>query len=386
MAAATPPTIDWGDVQGTVLRGYGKHPYSATLLLKVDDAEKARAWIAAALDRITTADRAVARADDVYLNVAFARGGLASLGFTEDVFATFPTAFLEGMASPNRSRILGDDDPSKWDWGGPGKDVDVMVLIFARSPDGLASAVAAEQAAVTGFSPVVPPILTPLWPDEKEHFGFHDGISQPIIEGSPGPAPTPRRPRRPSRPTASRTSSRPASSCWATSTSTTCCPIPWTCPARGTPAACCRPSRSRTRARRPTSGVTARTWLPARSRSTSRSSGTSSPGRRKARRRSDPKAAQDWLGAKLIGRWPGGRADAALSPERDDPSLAEANDFVYDTVDPDGLGCPFGAHTRRGNPRDTLGDDPTEALNLTKRHRLIRRGRSYGPRADDRLG
>ena len=32
-----------------------------------------------------------------------------------------------------------------------------------------------------------------------------------------------------------------------------------------------------------------------------------------------------------------------------------------------------------------LGDDPNEALKITKRHRLIRRGRSYGPRAADPL-
>jgi deferrochelatase/peroxidase EfeB len=32
-----------------------------------------------------------------------------------------------------------------------------------------------------------------------------------------------------------------------------------------------------------------------------------------------------------------------------------------------------------------LGDDPVEALKLSKRHRLIRRGRSYGPRAENPL-
>ena len=34
------------------------------------------------------------------------------------------------------------------------------------------------------------------------------------------------------------------------------------------------------------------------------------------------------LAAKMVGRWPGG-APLALSPERDDPALAEANDFGY---------------------------------------------------------
>ncbi len=74
-----------------------------------------------------------------------------------------------------------------------------------------------------------------------------------------------------------------------------------------------------------------------------------------------------------------------LTPERDDPKQSEANDFLYQTNDAKGFGCPYGAHIRRTNPRDTLGDDPVEAVKLTKRHRLIRRGRSYGPRAENPL-
>ena len=90
------------------------------------------------------------------------------------------------------------------------------------------------------------------------------------------------------------------------------------------------------------------------------------------------------LGAKLVGRWPGG-ASIVLSPDSDEPDLAKQNEFLYKAVDPDGFGCPFGAHTRRANPRDTLGDDPVEALKLTKGHRIIRRARSYGPRVYDAL-
>ncbi len=43
--------------------------------------------------------------------------------------------------------------------------------------------------------------------------------------------------------------------------------------------------------------------------------------------------------------------------------------------------CPIGAHVRRANPRDALDPHPgSEAsLGVNRRHRLIRRGRSYGP-------
>ena len=156
MATTTPaPTIDWTDVQGVVLRGYGKHPYAANLFLQVDDAAQARTWLGATCDGIMTAERATARGDECYSNLAFTRTGLAKLGLSEAVLANFPTAFFEGMASDNRARILGDDGLSaskNWAWGGPGTEVDAILLIFAKEPAALDLAVKAAQAAMTGVS------------------------------------------------------------------------------------------------------------------------------------------------------------------------------------------------------------------------------------------
>ena len=45
-------------------------------------------------------------------------------------------------------------------------------------------------------------------------------------------------------------------------------------------------------------------------------------------------------------------------------------------TDPSGLRCPLGAHIRRANPRDAEGFFDGR---LTNRHRIIRRGRTYGP-------
>lgn len=100
------------------------------------------------------------------------------------------------------------------------------------------------------------------------------------------------------------------------------------------------------------------------------------------------------LGAKLVGRWPSGapitRADGPADPR--DPRLALDNDFGYDLQDRYGLHCPVGAHIRRTNPRDSLGalpDDelalsaaPDDALRRRHLHRIIRRGRVYGPGLD----
>ncbi len=45
--------------------------------------------------------------------------------------------------------------------------------------------------------------------------------------------------------------------------------------------------------------------------------------------------------------------------------------------------CPIGAHVRRANPRDSLDPDPgtQKSIDIDNRHRLLRRGREYGPAA-----
>jgi Dyp-type peroxidase family len=92
----------------------------------------------------------------------------------------------------------------------------------------------------------------------------------------------------------------------------------------------------------------------------------------------DPEA-MTRLAAKMVGRWPGG-APMVLSPDRDDPEKATANDFAYYASDVEGLRCPIGSHVRRANPRDSLDPKPgtQQSIAVGKRHRLIRRGREYG--------
>lgn len=77
------------------------------------------------------------------------------------------------------------------------------------------------------------------------------------------------------------------------------------------------------------------------------------------------------------------------------------NEFLYGIEDPNGLRCPFGAHIRRANPRESLApSNPSLALSIkalmtganpfgllslaaqkqlaiTNRHRILRVGRSY---------
>ena len=69
--------------------------------------------------------------------------------------------------------------------------------------------------------------------------------------------------------------------------------------------------------------------------------------------------------AKLMGRWRDGRALAA--PETD------GNDFNF-AKDGHGSACPFHAHIRRTNPRDLGGT----AFSRSRMPRILRRGMSYG--------
>ena len=93
----------------------------------------------------------------------------------------------------------------------------------------------------------------------------------------------------------------------------------------------------------------------------------------------------EWIASKMMGRWHDGTPMIDRpSPPPTTPSTTErnpterpSNDFTYGIDDPTGQKCPLGAHIRRTNPRDSLiPEDPTQ-LSITNRHRLLRRGRPY---------
>lgn len=89
---------------------------------------------------------------------------------------------------------------------------------------------------------------------------------------------------------------------------------------------------------------------------------------------------EEWIAAKMMGRWRSGASLISHPHEmagRRMPDKAD-NDFSFAKDDPQGLHCPFGAHIRRANPRGSLApNDPKQAV-IEKRHRLLRRGRPYG--------
>ncbi len=95
----------------------------------------------------------------------------------------------------------------------------------------------------------------------------------------------------------------------------------------------------------------------------------------------------EWLAERVVGRdrdghllCPGG----AKLPACADGSPDSA--YQFNATDPQGAGCPPGSHVRRAFPRDALtppGGDRVTLLQAANNHRILRRGRKFGPKLTD---
>lgn len=86
------------------------------------------------------------------------------------------------------------------------------------------------------------------------------------------------------------------------------------------------------------------------------------------------------LASKSVGRWPNGmpiKPGQTTQPVYDSTALG-IRSFADDAL---GQGCPFGAHIRRANPRDTLVEPAGVSMEISSLHRTLRRGRLFGPDA-----
>jgi Dyp-type peroxidase family len=363
VAAAPVTPLDLEDVQGLVLRGYGTLRAARYLLLRVGEAAAARSWLGALAGAVTTAERSP---DGTAVNVALTAPGLAALGLPAAALAGFALEFTEGMASPHRSRILGDvgdSAPDRWAWGGSaGEPVHVLLMLFAADEAGLAAlhGERLREAEAAGLRVVASLDTVDL--GDHEHFGFRDGISQPVMIGS-GQTESALNTIQPGEfllgyvNEHGQVTERPLLDAGEDSD-------------RVLP---------RDGGRRPDLGRNGTYLVMRQLRQDVRGFWRWADEASRAPDGSADQEAMTRLAAKMVGRWPGG-APLLLAPDRDDPALATANDFAYQAPDADGLRCPIGAHVRRSNPRDSLDPNPgtQQSIAVGKRHRLIRRGREYG--------
>jgi len=173
--------VDYSDVQGLVRFGYGKMTEASYALLRVKDAAAAGSWLRAA--RITSAE-VMKSPPPTAMQVAFTAPGLQALGVRPSVIADFSPEFLAGIAEGNRARRLGDVESnaaSQWEWGHATSVPDLMVMFFAE-PKGLDALV--QDSKGNGWSEAFEELrwLGTADLDGIEPFGFADGISQPKID------------------------------------------------------------------------------------------------------------------------------------------------------------------------------------------------------------
>ena len=105
-----PADLDLADIQGNVLRGY-TFPTAAYIFLHIDDVDRARALLSATLTEVATAEPWKDGPPVTATHAAFTYSGLQTLGVPDEILASFPAEFREGMAA--RAERLGDRGPER---------------------------------------------------------------------------------------------------------------------------------------------------------------------------------------------------------------------------------------------------------------------------------
>ena len=362
--------------------------------------------------------------EPVHLNIAFTETGLHRLGVSHSDLETFDPAFVEGMApepvqprgsvgdpirkqgTTRRAGILGDlieNHASNWEWGGistlPNGDhddhctarvlrneVDILLMVFAETWEAAHDYI--EELLRDGASGVTDP-LAKLQPDKqvlhktflegREHFGYRDGLSQPMFPDSKVFRKASDRWRefhqvaagefilgycnerdeRPESPTLTQAAFKGAK-------------LPAATHANG-----------ETQFDRLDFGKNG-TYLVARQ--LHQNVGTFDQlVRRSAEliRGDHEELPLEKAAGLLMGR---GVHGEPLVPDPGEPVNLRGeriyNAYGFHHTDPAGIHCPIGSHVRRTNPRDALKPNPEAGLTLSKQHRILRRSRMYGERAD----
>lgn len=408
VSSAFPPPLEQqletGEIQSIFFGPFGPLGYSHMLAIQVPDklpAAKRRAWLDFIIEQTSFGEgKPAGRA----MTVAFGPGGLRQLGLDEgvedDPLDTFPIAFRHGMGNPERRRILDDrgDAADEWEWGSLKKPVDLVIVCYAEEPGKLQTEIAAVKRKTTGAGMKVAaelPLAVNRGPTNKqtksssaasnaakgddksergpayEHFGFADGISQPIVRGT----------TRASRGAASMHLVAPGEFLFGYRDEHGFYPS--------------SPSVSASRDRTGILSQVRRSrlvpGLPPPPRDFGRNGSflvirqfeqhvdtfndyCKKAAALAASQTGNQAITQDWVAAKMLGRWQNG---SSLVRNPDHPGPVIDNNFASGAEDPQGHRCPLGAHIRRSNPRDSLGEDRDTQINIGKRHRILRVGRTY---------
>ncbi|KAF8890920.1 peroxidase TAP [Infundibulicybe gibba] len=361
------PPLDLNNIQGDSLVGLLKKTETFTFF-QIGDVKAFKLLLTLLLPFVTTAEQALANRHQVEhhkkgggtgliklpsLNIAFSHFGFQKLGI-DDKSLTVDTAFKSGQLADAFN--LGDDgkgDPAHFDpeWDPAFKEQIHGVIISAGDSDetlkDTISKIEHHQSSLSGLAmTVVKSINGTVRPGKEkghEHFGFLDGISNPLIIGftknppPPGPKPVPAGILLTGRDGDEFKAKREL---WSTDGSY----LVFRYLFQKVPEF--------------------HNFLD--------ENPVKLPGLTK-------EDGSKLFGARLVGRWPSG-VPVGLAPWRDDPHVIEndpdktnLNDFLYVAEQGFPKICPFTAHNRKTNPRNDLPED------IDAKCRIMRRGVQFGP-------
>ena len=360
-----PRSVERGEVQRLALSGYTSD-HALHLVLRVEDAAAARAALRAWLSegRVTFGD---ARGRSRGIDVGFTYRGLEALRIPDELLRALSTrapAFAEGapLRATRRLGDAGDSAPAGWE---PMFGIDrahVLVSIHDDAdggPDAIADQLAGHPDARRGFSGWQDGrIAADHFPDppiedgrkvRKVHFGFRDNVTRPTID----PDKTDRGAQlHPAGELLLGHLNRSDFDRWSDATLAADAQDFFR---NGSFAALRKIQQSE---------QALDDYLKAQVEKLQQLSPT------------PRKVTAAYLKAKMCGRWENG---ALVAPGETEPPSAGAKgrlprtepDFVFGPADAQGLGCPFGSHIRRTNPRD-------DRLAQPRQRPLFRRGMPYG--------
>src|SRR6266478_486010 len=344
MAHEANARLELEDIQSGIIRARPSPYAAAYLMFRIDDGKAGRELMRRAGSVAASAADPRSPVGDAWATVALTFQGLRALGVPQDSLDSFAPEFQQGMAArASELRDTGESSPENWEKPLGTSNVHVVLAALAADVQRLHEVLDRARQSYEKL-----PGIELVWrqdcyalPNEKEPFGFKDGISHPAIEGSGMPGSNPH--EQPFKAGEFVLGYRDETGGFPPM------PQPEVLGRNGTYAVV-RKLHQRVAA--------FRQYLRSNS--------------------SNPQE-EELLAAKMMGRWRSG-APLALSPEGDDHSLGmdstRNNDFLYGD-DPLGLRTPIGSHIRRANPRDA---DVAGAVRL---HRMIRRGTAYGPPLPD---
>ena len=337
--------LELDDIQSGVLRPRPT-PYAARyVIFRIDERDAGRELMRRLSAVAASAANPASPARDSWVSVAVSFQGLKALGVPQESLESFSPEFRQGMAA--RAKVLGDNGESSPEyWEKPLGSADVHVVVVAVAPDEehLERSLQRARNAYEEMHGV-----TAIWrqdchalPGDREAFGFRDGISHPAVEGS-GISGT----------------------------------NPHEHPLKAGEFVLGYPDEMGDTPSIPQPDVLGRNGSYVAFRKLHQRVAAF---RRYLKANSSNSEHEEWLAAKMMGRWRSG-APLALCPLHDTPDLGadpcRNNAFLFNNDDPIGYKTPCGSHIRRMNPRDS------DVAGVVRIHRMIRRGASYGPLLPD---